>query len=876
MKKLTQLYLLLFFNFLFAQNQEYTVKNTSVNSKYAELGVIYLQNGQVLFASSQKDENDKAFSTNRRKQNSQLFLDLYKATVTRNGDLILNEKFTNDVNNQFFESDLTFTPDFKTVYFTWNNYYNTESRKDSAKWKTQHIVKASIDKNLQLSNITSLPFNNDEYSIKNPHISPDGTQLFFTSDMPGGFGETDIYVVTINADGTYGIPENLGETVNTKNTEMFPYLDVNNTLYFTSNGYKNAQNFDIYSSKFENNIFLNAERLPAPINSKFDDLAFVINKEANAGFFTSNRDEGNGDVDIYSFTIKDVNLICEQTIKGLFINEKTGEYLDNVKISIFENNQLLDSQLIPLGNPYIFKLECNSSYKFIAELENYKTNEFELKTGATSTNLDKNIKLAPIECNQTITGLIFDKITKVLINNPTVQLFNNNQLIDSKNIPTGTRYNFKLNCKETYTIKISKEGYVPFEETFTTLNINTDILKDIHLAPIECDNNISGMVFNTVTNKPLTNVKVTVYANNNLVNSQIFNPENRFNFKLNCNENYKIIAEKDGFEPYEENFKTTISTSNFIKDIKLTPIECKGLISGLFFDKSTGRQIDNVNISLFADSKFVETKNIKVGYKYNFNLNCDKTYTLKIEKEGYNSVEETINTPPTNTFEITKNISLVPEKCTQLLDATIVSAETNLPLKNAIIFVYKSNDLIETINLDEKTNFTYEVDCNSSYRIVASLKNYTNDIEVISTSTIKNQQLFKKFKLEKNIEFIAVNNQKMIKTKPIYFDLDKDDIRPDAAIELTKVIDILNKYPAIKLEIKSHTDSRAPDNYNFELSNRRAKSVISYIISKGIDPNRISGKGYGETQLINKCSNGVKCTEAEHELNRRTDFIVIE
>ena len=88
------------------------------------------------------------------------------------------------------------------------------------------------------------------------------------------------------------------------------------------------------------------------------------------------------------------------------------------------------------------------------------------------------------------------------------------------------------------------------------------------------------------------------------------------------------------------------------------------------------------------------------------------------------------------------------------------------------------------------------------------------------------------------------------------------------------MVNILNKYPNIRLEIKSHTDSRAPDDYNMKLSNKRAKSTINYIISKGIDANRVFGKGYGETEIINKCKNGVKCTQAEHALNRRTEFIV--
>ena len=195
--------------------------------------------------------------------------------------------------------------------------------------------------------------------------------------------------------------------------------------------------------------------------------------------------------------------------------------------------------------------------------------------------------------------------------------------------------------------------------------------------------------------------------------------------------------------------------------------------------------------------------------------------------------------------------------------------------------IFKNEILIDTLTLNNNNNnnnanFSYKLDCNTSYKIVASLKNYENNIAKINTSKNYNEILNKTLLLEPTIEFITVREQKMIKTNPIYFDLDKDEIRLDAAIELEKVIAILNKYPKIKLEIKSHTDSRAPDSYNLSLSEKRANSTINYITSNGISSDRLIGKGYGETQLINKCSNGVKCSQAEHELNRRTEFVIIQ
>lgn len=109
---------------------------------------------------------------------------------------------------------------------------------------------------------------------------------------------------------------------------------------------------------------------------------------------------------------------------------------------------------------------------------------------------------------------------------------------------------------------------------------------------------------------------------------------------------------------------------------------------------------------------------------------------------------------------------------------------------------------------------------------------------------------------------------------PIYFDYGKSFIRPDASIELDKIVDILNDYPAMEIDVRSHTDSRSSDSFNMNLSNQRAQATIYYLVRKGIKINRLTGRGYGETQLVNRCSNGVQCSNDEHQQNRRSEFII--
>ena len=116
---------------------------------------------------------------------------------------------------------------------------------------------------------------------------------------------------------------------------------------------------------------------------------------------------------------------------------------------------------------------------------------------------------------------------------------------------------------------------------------------------------------------------------------------------------------------------------------------------------------------------------------------------------------------------------------------------------------------------------------------------------------------------------------KLLDIPMIYFDLDKSFVRADAAVELSKILDVMQQNPAIKIDVRSHTDSRNTAQYNADLSERRAKATVAWLVGKGIDKLRLTGNGFGETRLINGCADGVKCTEEDHQLNRRSEFIIV-
>jgi outer membrane protein OmpA-like peptidoglycan-associated protein len=172
---------------------------------------------------------------------------------------------------------------------------------------------------------------------------------------------------------------------------------------------------------------------------------------------------------------------------------------------------------------------------------------------------------------------------------------------------------------------------------------------------------------------------------------------------------------------------------------------------------------------------------------------------------------------------------------------------------------------------DEHGGFIIEVDSNSTFALESKKEMYFKAFGTAST-----QGLRKTDTVEVSLYMEPIVIDKAIRLDNIYYDYNKWDIRPDAAIELDKLVKIMQENPEINIELSSHTDSRGKDKYNMTLSQNRAQSEVNYIISKGIDASRIYAKGYGESKLLNRCGNGVQCSEEEHQLNRRTEFKVVK
>ncbi|MBB1149413.1 PD40 domain-containing protein [Myroides sp. NP-2] len=215
----------------------------------------------------------------------------------------------------------------------------------------------------------------------------------------------------------------------------------------------------------------------------------------------------------------------------------------------------------------------------------------------------------------------------------------------------------------------------------------------------------------------------------------------------------------------------------------------------------------------------------------------------------------------------------VEKPCYQIMEGLVSDVDSKGGIVEVEIQVFDMyNKLIDKVYTNEQGYYsTDKLVCGGEYRVLVNKEGYFSKEFTVDT----NRDVKQRVNIE--IELIEKGDDlfKKLKLSPIHFDFDSATIRPDAQVELRKVVDVLLQHPKIQLDVRSHTDSRGNDEYNMSLSERRAQATMKWMISQGVEESRLTGRGYGESQLINRCSNGVDCSDEEHEANRRSEFIIM-
>ena len=351
--------------------ESFKVLPSEFNSQFSDFGA-YEKNGIIYFTSARAEgsKRDKIYAWN-----GEPFLDVYQ--VPAGGGTA--SPVEGDINTVRHEGPVTLSADGNTMYFTRNNYLNNKNgKKDEEGVNHLKIYKATKQGN-SLGNIEELPFNNNNYSVGHPALSPEGNTLYFASDAPGGFGGTDLYKITVN-EGTYGTPENLGETINTPGNEVFPFMAADGRLYFSSDGHKGYGLLDIFIVEGEE-----VQNLGEPVNSSHDDFGFFISQEAPEGYVSSNRTGGAGSDDIYQ-----MNVLAPLILKGTITDSINGKPIAKAAFRLMDNNkeQLAFIETDSLGN---YSAEIHRNKEFFTEASHIK---YDTKPGTlSSANMDDQVEL---------------------------------------------------------------------------------------------------------------------------------------------------------------------------------------------------------------------------------------------------------------------------------------------------------------------------------------------------------------------------------------------------------------------------------------------------------------------------------------------------
>lgn len=373
----------------------FDISETSISSKdQGDFGAV-LSNDNILYFVSTRNSSNRTDKWVR-----QPYLDIFQSV--RNADGTLSEpRAVSELNTAFHDGPVTVSADGNTMFFArdgLNDGNFDRDRKNNVKIGQQGLYRATrVDG--KWTDIQALPFNSKSYSVTHPSLSPDGKTLYFTSNMPGGHGDSDIWKVSVDG-SNYGKPQNLGPNVNTAGKEGFPSIGDNGILYFASSGKQGFGGLDVFRADLNRDG--EAVNVGKPVNSEKDDFSFSFNTSKNEGYFSSNR---NGTDDI----IRAVP-VCRVEAIAMVKDGRTGRALPGAGVSILDarKNVIATKQSDSKGE-VSFDVDCDTEYVLQATKKDYEAGSGRVgKTKGGRTSVD--ISLEPVEVVITDTEVILKSI----------------------------------------------------------------------------------------------------------------------------------------------------------------------------------------------------------------------------------------------------------------------------------------------------------------------------------------------------------------------------------------------------------------------------------------------------------------------------------
>ena len=425
------------------------VKEVDGNTRFTDMSPAFFKD-QMVFSSA---KDSFSMVRDQFKWTDQPFLDLFVTKPNPIDDFSESSVLSKKLNSRVHEGPVCFSSDFNTIYFTRNSYVTDNYKKSPNGVNNLKIYISRFD-GKDWSEAVNFPFNSNSYSVGHPALSPDDKTLYFVSDMPGGLGKTDIYKSEM-VNGQWSKPVNLGETINTEGKEMFPFVDKEGILYFSSDGRPGMAGLDIYAARAVENGQYIVANFGSPINSKYDDFGLILNTDSLSGYFTSNREGGAGDDDIYYFSVAAIDLQVTTLL------ERTREIMPDSKIFLKdEKGEIITSTISDKEGKAEFSVKPGLKYSLLAENKTYVSDIMPVSISRHLFGLEQKEDVLLKQGFPYLTIEVIDPEQGLIIPLAIVDIsegkYDESELEEENGV-----IRMKMNNSTDYTFDVSAEGFFP-------------------------------------------------------------------------------------------------------------------------------------------------------------------------------------------------------------------------------------------------------------------------------------------------------------------------------------------------------------------------------------------------------------------------------
>jgi outer membrane protein OmpA-like peptidoglycan-associated protein len=832
----------------YLDSAKFFVDTLSINSKVSEFAPTYYKDGIVFSSARQEGILRKKYHWD----NSH-FLNLYVSHQTANRHFTAPELFEKDLNTRFHEGPAMFYDQNRRMILNRNQTVKVVGSEDAYERRLA-LHDAVLDERKSTWKVTPLPFNDPAYSYAHPAISENGDTLYFVSDQPGGYGGSDIYRV-VRKNGVWGKPFNVGPAVNSAENEVFPFF-VDNVLYFSSNGHGGLGGLDLFESRLTVNGFSPPLNMGYPMNTPSDDLSLITRPDQRNGYFASAR---KGSDDLYYFERLEVKI----RIMAHIYDSLTHKPLSGADVQIITNNGN-DSTLNADNNGnFTIELPEETAYVIIGTKDD--------KIGMVSDMADKSKshRIPALGDTTTVACIGF------IVNEE--GLPKKASTISIVDTTTGKKIEFPGDTSQL--AFLGKKGHSYHIEVADTAGHQA--IHDLSIALTDKDPktftmvlpdsqplDMSAKIFRGDDNRPVpnANVKIITFVDED---QELISDENGIvDFKLNEGTAFVIVGTKDNLtgmlSEMAERGKTDKATQ--ILPVPLygdkNDVTAIGLVTN-----TSGEAVDGFKATV---TNKVTGDNIPVDIKpglMTFKGDHGESYNISVSHNDYKTtLQEVIlpqNGPDVHKFNVIlegktdglKMVLPVATLASTKIADNIIAGKSELLVVDTDKGTQKAFILsgVTLSEITERDNQLYhETPRGNAYLGKGDL----GDLRRNPSSVLK-----------------GVEKTDVTKLRNIYFDFDKSDLDADDEKYLLQVKSIIGRDNTTKLIVAGHADDRGTDDYNIRLSLRRVQSVEEFLVRAGVPRERIVRRAYGESLPVVPC-HGEECTEQQHQLNRRAEFVI--